>query len=115
MNITFKNSYRRRIQLRNARLRFWRKQADHFLALGLTTRGTVRKYLVGLLSPSLHGQRRKREWTRQFRRRLAADGFTSRGRSMWSPAERTWRDLRRDIQLPKVDLDTTRLERQELV
>lgn len=63
----FKNSLRRRTQMRNARMRYWLRQSEKFLPDGLTTRGTKRIYQ---LHPELCKRGKSGQWKRKMRARI---------------------------------------------
>ncbi len=92
---------RRRLQLRYARIRHWRKRAAAFIQSGLTTRGTNRQYRVFPLLAGLHGKNRKRAYQRIRRRELTEQGLTQRGNpNPHAPSvfERAWREWKRQFE-----------------
>lgn len=93
---------RRRRSVNAARRRYWWHQADAFRTLGLTTRGTVRKYNLWPELAGIHSKKlRRRLRQRLVRAGLIAAGFTIRGRDRWTPKERAWRQFRTALNIPQ--------------
>ena len=89
---------KRQLQWRYARRRYWQRQKVDFTALGLTTRGTERKYQ---LHPELHAARRGRteHWRRKMRQRInRAVNFVAVCRQ--TPVEKIYREFRARLTAP---------------
>jgi hypothetical protein len=91
---------RRRRSVAAARRKYWRRQADAFLALGLTTRGTPRKYRQHHLFNHLSEPHKRQLRQRYNRGKLTGNGFTIRGRDRWTVTERNWQKFRSTLTLP---------------
>lgn len=72
-------SSRRKLQLRNAAARYYRRQKAARLAVGLTTRGTGRVYRQRPELAALHGTARKVRRQQLDRAALVAQGKTTKG------------------------------------
>lgn len=108
----------RQRQLRGASKRYWEKQAAAFRALGLTTRGTVRKYTLHKIEfrgVTAHGIFRNRIRARIYTAQLNARGLTKRGNPkrgliLLTPLETDYRLFRATVpSAPTMDWD--RIER----
>ena len=109
---------KRQRQFRAAQKRYWHKQAAAFRALGLTTRGTVRKYTLHKIEAhngTVHGIYRNRIRARIYTAQLNARGLTKRGNPkrgiiLLTPLETDWRLFRATVpSAPSMDWD--RIER----
>lgn len=96
------NPRRRRVQWRYARNKFWRKQAAGFRSLGLTTRGTPRRYRLHPDLDHLRGQRRTNAWRRKQRAERRAASVP--------PVMRAYLEFRATIQMPELNFTTGRCE-----
>jgi hypothetical protein len=87
----------RRVQCRYASTRYYQKRRAELQALGLTTRGTARKYTLHPELGHLHGQERKNARARFYRKLLNERGLSARRNPLkprMSEQERAWREFR---------------------
>lgn len=106
------NSRRQRVIWRMARRRNWRKQADAFVALGLTTRGTRRIYRLHAELDHLHGRPRAAARNRGYRAAQRRKGFTTRGNRIknFSLLAIAYEEFRATIKMPAINFAVGRWE-----